>query len=171
VIWARPKEGESVKAGRIHAGVIFLVMLTGLVTSCSTTTTGRPVAAESGAVSTAEAAPPSAPELPPPPPPMSDEDQIREAVKTFQDAYNVENWDAYRQMMCPAMRDQFNGPVMEMVKKTRTDNGLTSATVSGVEIDGDTATAIIESHSEAVGQRSVTLPLERSDGWKICQVN
>lgn len=159
------------KAGRIHAGVTFLVLLTGLVTSCSTTTTGRPVAEDSGAVSTMEAAPPSAPELPPPPPPpMSDEDQVREAVKTFQDAYNVENWDAYRQMMCPAMRDQFAGPVMEMVKKTRADNGLTNATVSGVEIDGDTATATIESHNEAVGQRSVTLPLERSDGWKICQV-
>lgn len=160
------------KTQRIRAGVACAVMLAGLVTSCSTTTTGRPVAEQSDAVSTTEASPSSAPALPlPPPTPISDEDQVREAVRTFQEAYNVENWDAYRQMMCPAMRDQFNGPVMEMVKKGRADNGLTNTTVTGVEIDGDTATATIESQNEAVGQHAVTLPLERSDGWKICQVN
>lgn len=160
------------KVRRIGAGVACAAVLVGFVTSCSTTTTGRPIAEQHDAVSTTEISPSSTPELPaPPPPPISDEDQIREAVRTFQDAYNVENWDAYRQMMCPAMRDQFNGPNMDMVKKTRTDNGLTNATVTGVVIDGDTATAVIESQNEAMGQRSVTLPLERSDGWKICLVN
>lgn len=160
------------KMRRIGAGGVCAMVLAGLVTSCSTTTTGRPIAEQHGAVSTTEISPSSAPELPaPPPPPMSDEDQVREALRTFQDAYNVENWEAYRQMMCPAMRDQFNGPIMDMVKKGRTDNGLTNATVTGVEIDGDTATAMIESENEATGQHSVTLPLERSDGWKICLVN
>ncbi|MEB3020138.1 Rv0361 family membrane protein [[Mycobacterium] crassicus] len=146
-------------------------VLIGLVTSCSTTTAGRPVAGARDAVSTTQVLPSSSPELPPPPPPMSDEDQIREAIRIFQDAYNVENWDAYRQMMCPAMRDQFTGPIMEMVKKGRTDNGLTDIAVVGVEIDGDRATATLDSQNEAVGRLTVTLPLERSDGWKICQVN
>ena len=148
------------------------MLVIGCVAACSSTTTGRPVAGEDSAVVTAEVTPPAAPEpAPPPPPPMSDEDQVRAAVMTFQDAYNVQNWDAYRAMMCPAMRDRFTGPVMEMLKKTRTDSGLTNATVTAVEIDGDTARATLDSHSEAVGQMTVSLPLERSDGWKICQVD
>ncbi|MEB3033073.1 Rv0361 family membrane protein [[Mycobacterium] nativiensis] len=157
---------------RIWVCAVGAVLLAGLGTSCSTTTAGRPVAGDSAAVTTTGAAPSGPAELPPPPPTAaSDEDQIREAIRTFQDAYNVENWDAYRQMMCPAMRDQFTGPIMEMVKKGRTDNGLTDIAVVGVEIDGDRATVTLDSQNEAVGRLTVTLPLERSDGWKICQVN
>lgn len=166
----RPKESVPVNQRRIGVGVACAALFAGLVAGCSTTTTGHPVAGDKEAATATEVAPSSAPE-PAPPPPMSDEDQIREAITTFQEAYNVENWDAYRQMMCPAMRDQFTGPVMEMVKRGRTDNGLTNVTVTGVDIDGDTATARLDSQNEAVGRVAVTLPLERSDGWKICQVS
>jgi hypothetical protein len=90
-------------------------------------------------------------------------------VQAFQDAYNTQNWDSYKEQMCPAMRDQFtDGPVMDLLKKTRIDNGLTRATVSAVEIDGDIATVTLDSQNEALGNLAPTLRLQRADGWKIC---
>ncbi|MDI3313199.1 MAG: hypothetical protein QJR12_02595 [Mycobacterium sp.] len=93
---------------------------------------------------------------------------MRETVVAFQDAYNTRNWDAYLQLMCPSMREKFAGPVLDMVKKTRADQGLSRANVTAVTIQGDTATATIDGQNEVLGSRTVHLPLVRADGWKIC---
>jgi hypothetical protein len=67
------------------------------------------------------------------------------------------------------MRAKFTGPVMDYVKKGRAESGLTQATITSVTIDGDSATAAMNASNEALGTRSVTLPLKLEDGWKICQ--
>lgn len=154
---------------RWYAGIGSLLVTSVLITSCnSSLTAGTPVAEHSSTAPPAAAAPPPPP-APEPPAPPSDEDQIRQAVQAFQDAYNTQNWDAYKQQMCPAMRDQFTeGPVMDQLKKTRADNGLTRATVSAVDIDGEVATVTLDSQNEALGNMAPTLRLERADGWKIC---
>ncbi|MDD7812150.1 nuclear transport factor 2 family protein [Mycobacterium sp. CSUR Q5927] len=152
---------------RWYAGIGSLLATSVLIVSCSSSlTAGTPVAEHSSSPTSAAAAPPPPPE---PPPPPSDEDQIRQTVQAFQDAYNTQNWDVYKEQMCPAMRDQFTeGPVMDLLKKTRADNGLTRATVSAVDIDGDVATVTLDSQNEALGNLAPTLRLERADGWKIC---
>ena len=62
----------------------------------------------------------------------SDDDQVRETVMAFQQAYNTQNWDTYLELMCPSWRAQYTGPVMDMTKKTRIDQGLTTMTVNSV---------------------------------------
>lgn len=153
---------------RWYAGMGWLLVTSVLIVSCSSSlTAGTPVAERSASPTSAVAAPP--PPAPEPPPRPSDEDQIRQTVQAFQDAYNTQNWDSYKQQMCPAMRDQFaDGPVMDLLKKTRADGGLTRATVSAVDIDGDAATVTLDSQNEASGNLVPTLRLERADGWKIC---
>ncbi|MEB3982145.1 nuclear transport factor 2 family protein [Mycobacterium sp. 663a-19] len=146
------------------------VAVAAVTASCSTVTGGSPVAQHSGAAATAPAratapAPTAAPVAPP-----SAEDQIRQTVMAFQDAYNTQNWDAYTDLMCSAMRAQFTGPVMNYVKKGRAETGLTTIkAITSVTITGNTATATMDAQNEALGSRSVSLPLKLEDGWKICK--
>jgi hypothetical protein len=108
---------------------------------------------------------------PPPPAPLSDEDQVRQTVRAFQDASNTQNWDVYLGVMCPAMRAQFTGPVMDAVKKNRANVGITTAEVIRVTFDGDTATAMLDATNEIMGNQKVPLKLARGDdGWAICMV-
>jgi hypothetical protein len=86
----------------------------------------------------------------------------------FQDAWNTQDWDAYMQLMCPSMREQFTGPVMDQVKKLRAKQGMARGSLRSVNIQGDTATATVDSQSEGLSPRTLTLPLARTDGWKIC---
>jgi hypothetical protein len=104
-------------------------------------------------------------------PTLSDEDQVREAVLAFQDAYNTQNWDAYLELMCPSWAAQFTGPVMDTLKKGRSDSGMTSADVKSVRIVGDEATATIDSLNEMMGRKTVDLQLVREDGWRVCMPN
>lgn len=101
----------------------------------------------------------------------SDEDQVREAVLAFQDAYNTQNWDAYLDAMCPSWAAQYTGPVMDMTKKTRVDQGLTTVKVMTVRIVGDEATATVDAQNEMLGRRTVELNLVRDDGWRVCMPN
>jgi hypothetical protein len=101
---------------------------------------------------------------------LPDEDQIRQTVIAFQDAANTQNWDAYLDLMCAPMRARFTGAVMDYLKKERTEAGVTTVTITSVSIDGDNAKANFDSHNEAIGSASVSLPLKHEgDGWKICQ--
>jgi hypothetical protein len=101
---------------------------------------------------------------------LPDEDQIRQTVIAFQDAVNTQNWDAYLDLMCAPMRARFTGTVLDYLKKMRTQAGVTTVTITSVSIDGDNATANFDSHNEAIGSASVSLPLKHEgDGWKICQ--
>lgn len=153
---------------RRSTGMGPVLLAVALIAACGpSTTAGTPVAEHSSTPAPVTAPPPPAVVAPPPPP--SDEDQIRQRVQAFQDAYNTQNWDVYKEQMCPAMRDQFtDGPVMDLLKKTRVDNGMTRATVSAVDIDGDVATVTLDSQNEALGNVAPTLRLQRTDGWKIC---
>jgi hypothetical protein len=90
--------------------------------SCSNVTGGTPVAQHSSASVSATATAPTTSLVGPP----SAEDQVRQTVMAFQDAYNTQNWDAYTDLMCSAMRAQFTGPVMGYVKKGRAETGLTT---------------------------------------------
>ncbi|MBB3606662.1 hypothetical protein FHT40_006353 [Mycolicibacterium sp. BK556] len=128
---------------------------------------GQPVSQQTGAPTSATAAPATTVAAPPPPPP-SDEDQIKETVLAYQDAYNTQNWDAYADLLCTAMRQKFTGVVMEMLKKTRHDNGLTQVKSITPKVTGDTAVVTMDAENETMGTSTVQLPLKREDGWKIC---
>lgn len=101
----------------------------------------------------------------------SDEDQVRAAVMAFQDAYNTQNWDAYLDAMCPSWAAQYTGPVMDLTKKTRVDQGLTTVKVMTVRIVGDEATATVDAQNEMLGRKTVELQLVRDDGWRVCMPN
>ena len=102
------------------------------------------------------------------PTPVSDEDLVRETVLTFQNAYNTQNWDAYFAAMCPAWRDKYTEPMIEAMKETRAAQGLTTVTVTGVQVTGDTATATLDARNELLGQKTIELNLVREDGWNVC---
>ena len=137
-------------------------LVAALLVSCS----GSDKPADQPSAASSTGAPASATPLAPEP--MSDADQIRESLKASQDAYNTQNWDAYLEMLCPVQRAKFTGEIMNMVKKGRAENGLSFMTVTNVTIDGDTAKATVEASNEIMGTQTLTLPLERSDGWKLC---
>jgi hypothetical protein len=81
-----------------------------------------------------------------------------------------QNWPAYTDLLCAPMRAQFTGPAMDYLKKTRAESGTTLIkAITNIVITGDTAAATIESQNEAMGTRTVTLPLKLEDGWKICR--
>jgi hypothetical protein len=101
----------------------------------------------------------------------SDEDQARAAVTAFQDAYNTQNWDAYLDAMCPSWAAQYTGPVIELTKKTRVDQGLTTVNVISVRIVGDEATVTADAQNEMLGRRTVDFKLVRDDGWRVCMPN
>lgn len=154
-------------SARILATVWSVVALTG---ACSSVTGGTATGIHPSASSSATAAPPSpssAVVVPSPTP--SAEDQIRQTVTAFQDAYNTQNWPAYTELMCSAMRAKFTGPVLDYLKKGRAESGLTHVNITSVTVTGDTATVAMNSSNEALGTRSVSLPLKLEDGWKICQ--
>lgn len=138
--------------------------------SCSGSESAAPESTQAASVSdsaTSASAAPAAPPAPAPAP-LTDEDQVKEALQITQDAYNTQNWDAYLEMMCPDQRAKFTGNVMEMLKTTRQQNGLTNVKVLNVTIDGDTAKARVEASNEVLGTQEITMPFERSDGWKLC---
>ncbi|HZU46852.1 MAG TPA: nuclear transport factor 2 family protein [Mycobacterium sp.] len=150
---------------RVFAGVCGALVAGTVVTAC--TTAGTPVAQRATPAHSPRPAHPST-SAAPSRTPVSDEDQVRETLAAFQDAYNTQNWDAYLQLMCSSMREKFTGPVLDMVKKGRADQGLSRATVTAVEIQGDNATATVEGQNELLGSKTVHLPLVRDDGWKVC---
>jgi hypothetical protein len=136
-----------------------------VATACTSITGGSPRPTASPPATsrhhTSSAAPPTA---------LPDEDQIRQTVIAFQDAANTQNWDAYLDLMCAPMRARFTGTVLDYLKKMRTQAGVTTVTITSVSIDGDNAKANFDSHNEAIGSASVSLPLKHEgDGWKICQ--
>ena len=141
-----------------------VVVMTVLTTSCGKDEPPAAQSTQSSASSTQ-----AAPAPPPPPAPLSDEDQVRQAVRAFQDASNTQNWAAYLDAMCPAMRAQFTGPIMDSVKKNRASVGITTANVDSVTFKGDKATAILDATNELAGNMKVPIQLARGDdGWAVC---
>lgn len=154
---------------QVFSAVIAAVIIGCGVLGCSTD--GNPVAKQpSGTTSAAPASPSTtAPTPPPPPPPPSDEQQIRDTIAGYQDAYNTENWPAYMTFMCPTMRERFAGSVLDTVRQTRASAGITTVTVSGVVVTGERASATMVGSNELVGVATIDVPLVRGDdGWTIC---
>jgi len=161
------------RAGRrlftVSAAVVAAAVV---IASCSSSTGGtatpqRSATSKPAPVSTSGTNPPAAP---PAPAAVSDEDQVRQTVRAFNDAYNSQNWEAYTELMCVAMRNQFTGVVMDYVKKNRANTGANTIKSIAVTINGDTATASITGTNEAIGSGTITLPLKQEDGWKVCQI-
>jgi hypothetical protein len=155
---------------QIFATMSTIAALAMACASCSDVTGGTPTASHSSTAASATAGSPPNSSAAPAPATPSAEDQVRETVTAFQDAYNTQNWTAYTELMCSAMRAKFTGPVMDYVKKGRAESGLTRATITSVTINGDSASATMSSSNEALGTRTVSLPLKLEDGWKICQL-
>lgn len=154
---------------RLSAGGAGALLAATLVVSCSSG--GTPIAQHTSSPSASLAA--SAPAIAsaaPTPAPKSDEDQVRETVYAFQDAYNTQNWDAYMQLLCNAMREQFTGPAVDMLKKGRADNGLVQLISVKATINGDNAMATMDAQNAVLGRQTIDIPLVREDGWKICKV-
>ena len=149
---------------KVTAVIGALLVTVALGAACSRG--GTPVAVQTSAESSRTAA--SATTTTPAP---SDDDQVREAVAAFQDAYNTQNWDAYLELMCPSWRAQYTGPVMDSTKKTRVDQGLTTVTVTSVRIVGDEATATVDAQNELLGRKTLDFTLVREDGWRMCMPN
>jgi hypothetical protein len=146
-------------------GAMLITVTLGAACSRGETPVAEETAAESTQTSVAEATTTTTTTAP------SDEDQVRAAVLAFQDAYNTQNWEAYLDAMCPSWAAQYTGPVMEMTKKTRVDQGLTTANVISVRIVGDEATATVDAQNEMLGRRTVDFNLVRDDGWRVCMPN
>jgi hypothetical protein len=145
---------------------VLILCAAAVATGCTSITGGSPRPAASPPATSRQQHASSAV----PPAALPDEDQIRQTVIAFQDAVNTQNWDAYLDLMCAPMRDRFTGTVLDYLKKMRTQAGVTTVTITSVSIDGDNATANFDSHNEAIGSASVSLPLKHEgDGWKICQ--
>jgi hypothetical protein len=148
-----------------------IICMAALTTSCSKDAAPAVQAPQSSSAAAAATTTSALPPPPPPPAPLSDEDQVRQAVRAFQDASNTQNWDAYRDAMCPAMRAQFTGPIMDSVKKNRANVGITTANVLSVTFDGDKAKAILDATNELAGNMKIPLTLARGDdGWAVCVV-
>jgi hypothetical protein len=144
-----------------------------LTTSCTTVTGGTALPQRAGVSASATGAAPSSggPPTPAPSTKPSDQDEIRDTLMAFQDAYNTQNWDAYLELMCTAMRTQFSGTVLNYVKKTRAQNGVTTIkNIIRIAVTGDTADATFQAQNESMGTQTVSLPLKLEDGWKICKI-
>jgi len=156
---------------RVAVGAAVLAVAV-IAASCSSSTGGTAVPQPSATSkpAPASAAPAGPPAAAPSSAPVSDEDQVRQTVSAFNDAYNSQNWEAYTELMCVAMRNQFTGVVMDYVKKNRANTGANTIKSIAVTISGDSATASITGTNEAIGSGTISLPLKREDGWKVCQI-
>jgi hypothetical protein len=148
------------------------ILLAAAAASCSNSVggTAHPERSAGSASALTPTTAANSPAAAPPSAAVSNQDQVRETVNAFNDAYNTQNWAAYGELMCAAMRAQFTGVVMDYVKKGRTDTGVNTIKSIAVTITGDTATAAITGTNEARGTGTITMPLKREDGWKVCQV-
>lgn len=100
----------------------------------------------------------------------SQDHQGRATVTAVNGGYNGHNGQARTELMCAAMRAQLTGVVIEALKPNRADTGVNTIGSMAVAIAGDTATASITGTDEASGTGTITLPLKRDDGRKVCQV-
>jgi hypothetical protein len=158
-------------SGPVIARLGALGVAAALTASCTTVTGGSAQPQRSGASTPPPAAAPGRPAPPAPSAAPSAEDQVRETLTAFQDSYNTQNWDAYLQLMCTAMRNGFSSTAMNYVKKGRAENGPTTIkSIDKIVISGDTADATFEAHNETLGIRTMSLPLKLEDGWKICKI-
>jgi hypothetical protein len=149
-------------------GVVLAVLIGTAVAACSDG--GSPASKPTATSSTTTQATVAAPQPPPSPAPKSDEDQVREVIQGMQDAYNTSNWEKYRTLLCPRMREQFVGPVLVSLQRQREQTGLLDTLIGTVTINGDEASAVVTQHQErGTPPDTGSFRLVRdTDGWKAC---
>jgi len=85
-------------------------------------------------------------------------------------AYNTSNWDAYKSLLCPHMRDQFVGAALDALQQGRNQTGLLNIIVGTISVRGDTASAVVtqqQEHGQPPDRGSFAL-VRDSEGWKTC---
>ncbi len=97
--------------------------------------------------------------------PRSDEDQIADVVDRFAQAWNNNQFDTVRDLMCDDMRSQAEFDE-EALREARADAGRLNLTITELDITGDTAAAIIENN----GDDPDDIAFQREgDEWKWCE--
>ncbi|MDT5013148.1 MAG: hypothetical protein QOH57_4765 [Mycobacterium sp.] len=95
-------------------------------------------------------------------PAQSDEEQVRAAVATLEDSFNRQDTEAYRAIHCRSRQ----------TSKAVNPKGLhRETTIKSLKIDGDKATAQIETdwqHDELGPQPGTYELVRESDRWKVC---
>jgi hypothetical protein len=156
---------------RTRIAAVGALALAATITACGSDATPAATKSPSSSASASATAAAPAPAVPSaPPPPLPDADQIRQTLTAYQDAYNTQNWAAYMELLCQPMREQFNGPAMDLLKKTRADNGIAQVIgVSDVVVDGVKATAKVDVQNAVLGRLKLDFKMAQDqDGWKVC---
>jgi hypothetical protein len=97
-------------------------------------------------------------------PPKSDQEQVKDVVKTYQDAWNDSNFDGFKPIACKDWKADSTFNETDFLDAREGADKL-DLTVTSVEIDGDNATATAEDESRGTND----IKLVREDGeWKWC---
>jgi hypothetical protein len=97
---------------------------------------------------------------------QTDDEQIKDAVAKFEQAWNDRNFDGFKPILCEEMRNdsEFNE---EDFLDARGDSGRMTLDVESIEVNGDSATASI-THD---GEDADDVDFVREDGaWKWCKL-
>jgi hypothetical protein len=95
----------------------------------------------------------------------SDEDQLRDVVGQFEEAWNDDDFDALRQLVCADLRSASQFSTGEL-REARQIGGRLALTIESVEFGGVTATAVIENHGTDPDDIQF---VREADDWKWCE--
>lgn len=136
--------GGAVAAVLVVIGVVLAVVLTG--------------SDDSGGVASSRSAT-SAPDA-------TDEEQIEERVKEFEDAWNNEDFGAIEEIVCEQIKGEPDFTEQDFLE-SRSDTGRLNLSFEGADIDGDTA--VVDIRDE--GQSTKEFDFAREDGeWLWCEL-
>jgi hypothetical protein len=96
----------------------------------------------------------------------TDEQQIKDAVKAFEEAWNDRNFDGFKPIICKEMQsdEEFNE---KDFLDARGESGELNLDVESVDITGDSATATVTRE----GEDQDDIDFVREDGrWKWCKL-
>jgi hypothetical protein len=96
----------------------------------------------------------------------TDDEQIEDAVKAFEKAWNDRDFDGFKPILCAEMRSdkEFNE---EDFLDARGESGELSLDVESVQVDGESATATVTRD----GEDADDVDFVREDGsWKWCKL-
>jgi hypothetical protein len=96
----------------------------------------------------------------------TDEEQIEDAVKAFEAAWNDRDFEAFEPILCEEMRNDKEFNEKDFLA-ARSDTGELNLAVESVEVDGDSATATVTHEGEGADD----IDFVREDGsWKWCKL-
>lgn len=97
---------------------------------------------------------------------LSDEDQIEKVVAQFEQAWNGQEFDNLRNLMCAEMRsdEQFS---RANFAEMRDEMGTLSLTVTSIEVTGETADTVID--NDGTDPDNIAFAYENGQ-WKWCEL-